>query len=64
MVDMSARLTRSRATILVAVLLLTMGLAAALAYEAWSAERSQRATAERTLRDYAAFKREAAARPA
>jgi len=52
---MSARLTRSRATILVAVLLLTMGLAAALAYEAWSAERSHRATAERTLRDYAAF---------
>jgi signal transduction histidine kinase len=52
---MAARLTRSRATILVAVLLLTMGLAAALAYEAWSAERSHRATAERTLRDYAAF---------
>jgi signal transduction histidine kinase len=53
--DMSARFTRSRATILVAVLLLTMGLAAALAYEAWRAERSHSATAERTLRDYAAF---------
>jgi len=52
---MSARFTRSRATILVAVLLLTMGLAAALAYEAWRAERSHSATAERTLRDYAAF---------
>jgi len=52
---MSARITRSRATILVAVLLLTMGLAAALASEAWRAERSHRATAERTLRDYAAF---------
>jgi len=53
--DMPAPLARSRATILVAVLLLTMGLAAALAYEAWRAERSHSATAERTLRDYAAF---------
>ena len=52
---MSSRLPRSRATILVAVLLLSMALAAALAHEAWRAERSHRATTDRTLRDYAAF---------
>jgi signal transduction histidine kinase len=52
---MPTRLPRSRATILVAVLLLSMALAAALAHEAWRAERSHRATADRTLRDYAAF---------
>ena len=52
---MPPRLPRSRATILVAVLLLSMALAAALAHEAWRAERSHRATADRTLRDYAAF---------
>ena len=46
---------RSRSTTLVAVLLLTMGLAGVLAYEAWDAARSHRNTAERTLRDYAAF---------
>jgi signal transduction histidine kinase len=45
----------SRATKLVAVLLLTMGLVVALAYEAWDAERSHRATAESVLQDYAAF---------
>lgn len=45
----------SRATKLVAVLLLTMGLVIALAYEAWDAERSHRATAESVLQDYAAF---------
>src|SRR5215208_5608933 len=52
---MAPRLPRSRATILVAVLLLSMTLAAALAHEAWRAERSHRATTDRTLRDYAAF---------
>jgi signal transduction histidine kinase len=52
---MSDRLPRSRSTILVAVLLLTMTLAAALAHEAWRAARSHRATAERALRDYASF---------
>jgi len=52
---MASRLPRSRATILVAVLLLSMALAAALAHEAWRAERSHRATTDRTLRDYAAF---------
>ena len=52
---MASPLPRSRATILVAVLLLSMALAAALAHEAWRAERSHRATADRTLRDYAAF---------
>lgn len=52
---MSDRLPRSRSTILVAVLLLTMALAAALALEAWRAARSHRETAERTLRDYASF---------
>ncbi|MEO6527556.1 MAG: HAMP domain-containing sensor histidine kinase [Gemmatimonadaceae bacterium] len=52
---MADRLPRSRSTILVAVLLLTMALAAALAYEAWRAARSHRATAERALRDYASF---------
>jgi signal transduction histidine kinase len=46
---------RSRSTRLVLVLLLTMGLAAALAYEAWDAEQSHRATARRTVREYAAF---------
>jgi signal transduction histidine kinase len=52
---MASPLPRSRATILVAVLLLSMALAAALAHEAWRAERSHRATADRTLHDYAAF---------
>src|SRR4051794_13466936 len=52
---MSASVPRSRSTILVAVLLLTMALAAALAHEAWRAARSHRETAERTLRDYASF---------
>jgi signal transduction histidine kinase len=46
---------RSRTTSLVAILLLTVALAAFLAYEAWDAARSHRATAERAIRDYAKF---------
>jgi signal transduction histidine kinase len=49
------RSLRTRSTSLVAILLLTMGLAAFLAYEAWDAARSHRLTAERTIRDYARF---------
>jgi signal transduction histidine kinase len=40
---------------LVSVLLLTVVLAAGLAYEAWNAAHSHRVTAERTIREYAAF---------
>ena len=46
---------RSRTTSLVAILMLTVALAAFLAYEAWDAARSHRATAERAIRDYATF---------
>lgn len=46
---------RPRALLLVAVLLLTLGLAGLLAYEAQDAARSHRAAAESALRDYAAF---------
>lgn len=46
---------RSRAVLLVALLALTLVLAAVLAYEAYVAARSHRATAERALRDYATF---------
>lgn len=46
---------RSRAKSLVAILMLTVALAAFLAYEAWDAARSHRATAERAIRDYAKF---------
>src|SRR5688572_23490672 len=46
---------RSRTTSLVAILMLTVALAAFLAYEAWDAARSHRATAERAIRDYAKF---------
>ena len=46
---------RSRTTSLVAILVLTVALAAFLAYEAWDAARSHRATAERAIRDYAKF---------
>src|SRR5688500_18151141 len=46
---------RSRTTSLVAILMLTVALAAFLAYEAWDAARSHRATAERAIRDYAEF---------
>jgi signal transduction histidine kinase len=44
-----------RAGVLVALLALTVALAGTLAYEAYQAARSQRATAERALRDYAHF---------
>jgi len=47
--------TRPRSASLFAILLLTVALAGVLTYEAWDAARSHRATAERTLRDYAAF---------
>jgi len=40
---------------LVSVLLLTVVLAAGLAYEAWNAAHSHRVTAERTIREYATF---------
>ena len=45
---------RSRATLLVGLLLLTLGLAAVLAHQAYDATRDHRETAEQTLRDYAA----------
>jgi signal transduction histidine kinase len=45
---------RSRSTLLVGLLLLTLGLAAVLAHQAYDATRDHRITAERTLRDYAA----------
>lgn len=47
--------TRPRSASLFAILLLTVALAGVLTYEAWDAARSHRATAERTLRDYASF---------
>lgn len=46
---------RTRASLLVALLALTVVLAAVLAYEAHHAARSHRATAERALHDYATF---------
>jgi signal transduction histidine kinase len=49
------RAVRSRTKSLVAILMLTVPLAAFLAYEAWDAARSHRATAERAIRDYAKF---------
>jgi CheY-like chemotaxis protein len=45
----------SRATLLIALLLLTMVLAGLLAYEAHLAARSHQVTLERAARDYAAF---------
>jgi len=47
--------TRPRSTSLAAILVITVALAGVLTYEAWDAARSQRATAERALRDYASF---------
>ncbi len=47
--------TRNRSKPLVAILLLTLGLAGVLTYEAWDAARRHRAAAEETLREYAAF---------
>ena len=52
---MRSRAPRSRSTMLVSVLLLTVVLAAGLAYEAWNAAHSHRVTAERTVREYATF---------
>jgi signal transduction histidine kinase len=46
---------RSRTTSLVAILMLTVALAAFLAFEAWDAAHRHRATAERAIRDYAKF---------
>lgn len=52
---MRSRSPGSRSTMLVSVLLLTVVLAAGLAYEAWNAAHSHRVTAERTIREYATF---------
>src|SRR5687768_7593101 len=46
---------RSRSTVIVVVLVATLGMAAMLAYEAQHAARSHRETAENVLRDYAGF---------
>jgi signal transduction histidine kinase len=46
---------RSRSRAIVALLLLTLGMAGVLAFEAQQAARSHRAVAEGVLRDYAAF---------
>lgn len=46
---------RSRSTVIVAMLVATLGLTAMLAWEAQHAARSHRATAENVLRDYAKF---------
>ena len=46
---------RSRSTLIVILLIATLALTAALAYEAQQAARSHRAAAESVLRDYAAF---------
>src|SRR3712207_4947468 len=46
---------RRRSSPSIAILLLTATLAGVLAYQAWDAARSQRATAEGALRDYASF---------
>jgi signal transduction histidine kinase len=49
------RVSQSRTQSLVAILLLTVGLAAFLAYEAWDAAQSHVATAKHAIRDYAKF---------
>ena len=46
---------RPRSAVIVLVLLLTLGMAGALGYQALNAARSHRATAENVLRDYATF---------
>jgi signal transduction histidine kinase len=46
---------RRRSSPSIAILVLTATLAGVLAYQAWDAARSQRATAEGALRDYASF---------
>jgi hypothetical protein len=45
----------ARSLVIAAVLLVTLGVAATLAYQAQQAVRSHRATAENVLRDYAAL---------
>jgi signal transduction histidine kinase len=52
---MSSPYPRSRSTIIVALLIATLGMTAMLAYEAQQAARSHRATAENVLREYAGF---------
>jgi hypothetical protein len=47
--------SRTGARPLVVILLLTLGLAGFLTYEAWDAARRHRSSAEQTLREYAAF---------
>jgi hypothetical protein len=47
--------SRLRSRPLVVILLLTLVLAGVLTYEAWDAARRHRATAEQSLREYAAF---------
>ena len=46
---------RSRSTLIVVILVATLGMAGALAWEALQAARSHRATAENVLRDYSRF---------
>src|SRR5207237_8023918 len=46
---------RARSIVIAAVLLVTLAVAATLAYQAQQAVRSHRATAENVLRDYAAL---------
>ena len=46
---------RPRAAVIILVLLLTLVVAGALAYQAQHAARSHRTTAENVLRDYATF---------
>ena len=46
--------SRRRSTLLIAILLLTLGLAATMTYQAVNADHWHRKTAERALRDYAA----------
>ena len=46
---------RSRSTVIVVLLVATLAIAAALAYEAQQAARSHRVTAENVLRDYSRF---------
>lgn len=46
---------RSRSLFVVALLVLALGLAGVLAYQAWDAARAHRVTSEETLRNYASF---------
>jgi hypothetical protein len=54
----------ARSVVIAAVLLVTLAVAATLAYQAQQAVRSHRATAENVLRDYAALASEEFARRA